>query len=451
MILLTLLFSPAFSQMTKIFGKAETAIGYMIKLKTFSDYLSMTEQQISECVIQPDGSFLLETDLSFTKMCILVIGFQKTEIYLEPGKSYELLIAYNHGNERITYVNTSKLDTKFINLPLDDLNNQIGDFNYQANNFLVKNFNRIYKNRDKNIINDFNTEIRQHFQNPSEYLTNYIDFRIASIEYNSGLKNRLTIFHNYFEGRDILYVNDEYMQFIRQLFENYLSAPNPYFDITQLRSEIFGKTDLEIIFSMFSKDPLLKNAALKELVLLNGLYELSFNPNVDKSTLCSAIEKIGQTSLFPKHKKIAFNLVRQLNYLQPGTKFPQDYLTQLKNKNFCKDLDKAIFINFFTLPCADCVREMDSIAGLFQKYSKEVQFVSIALNSTDDEVKKLVSVKKYSWQIFLATQAFELAEIYRIHSLPTYFLIDSNSKILMNPALVPWRGFSSAFGSVFEY
>ncbi len=451
-IFISLFISSTFGQMTRIYGKTENAAGYVISLKTYADYFSMTEQLLTESVVHEDGSFELTADLESIKLCILVIGFQRSEIYLEPGKTYHLSIRYNKKNEQITFVNKAYLDYNFVDLPLTDLNYQIGDFNSKTNDFLVKNFDRIYKRRDKKVIREFSDEIYQYYKNPTAYLKNYIDFRIASIAYSSGLKDRLAIQKDYFQDEFIFYENDEYAQFFHELFDKYLMKPNQYFEVQQLRTEIFRSADLELIFSILNNDPLLKDQELKELVFVKGLYELYFVPYSNKDALLFLIDELGQKTSFPNIEKIALNLQQQLNYLQEGTEFPEYFIEEI-NPSLDKEMlvEKLLFFNFFTVPCADCVREMDSIASLHERYSKDVVFISIALNVDKSEIEKLIKTKNYSWEIIRAKHPFKLAETYKIKSLPAYFLIDSKRKILLNPALVPWRGFSPSFKSVLKY
>ncbi len=447
-----LIISSSFGQSTKIYGTAENASGYEIKLKTYTDFFSMTEQLLSESVVQKDGSFELKTDLKATKLCFLVIGFQRAEIYLEPGRTYHLSINYDKRNEQITFVNKAYLNFNFVDLPREDLNNQIGDFNSKSNEFLVANFDRIYKRRDKKIIREFSNSIYQDFKNPSAFLKNYIDFRLASIEYSSGLKNRLEIQHDYFQNGIIFYENDEYVHAFNELFDKYLMNPNPYFEVQQLRNEIFGDANLERIFSALDNDPLLKDQEFKELVLLRSLYELYFVPASNKDAIVSLIDDLGQKTLFPSIDKIALNFIHQLTYLQPGAEFPKHEILDISLiQNEAMRAEKLIFFNFFTFPCAECMREMDSIASLHEKYSKQVLFISIALNVNESEIEQLIKAKKYAWKIIRATQPFILAETYKIKSLPSYFLIDSKRKILLNPALVPWKGFSPSFKSILKY
>ena len=218
------------AEVITLFGKAENAGSYTIKLKIYQDYLSMLEESLDECVVHPDGTFRLSAELNETRLALLSIGFQEALIYLEPGKSYELLVNYDKTREQITFVNKPYLQLQFRNLPSDDLNMQIAEFNSRADQFLIANFNRIFKSKNRMVINEFRKELEETFQNPSPYLNASIHYRLASIEYSSGLIEKAALYETYFKNHKIRYHHDEYMAFFRQFFENYLSEPNIYFN-----------------------------------------------------------------------------------------------------------------------------------------------------------------------------------------------------------------------------
>ncbi|PKP33787.1 MAG: hypothetical protein CVU00_09700, partial [Bacteroidetes bacterium HGW-Bacteroidetes-17] len=245
-----LIFSFVSGQETKIYGKVDNAVGYVIKLKTYSDFFSMKMKEVDECMVHQDGTFELKTTLQSTQIFILVIGFQKNEIYLEPNKTYKVFIKYNKSREQITFVNNPYLEYQFVDLPKDDLNNQISEFNFRADQFLVDNFDRIYKNKERKLIIDFGTEIKQLFNNPNGYLKVYIDFRLASLELNSGLINRESAYKTYMQNQPFYLQHDEYMRFFNQLLEKFLFAPNKYFDRSILIQKIYGNADLESILAL---------------------------------------------------------------------------------------------------------------------------------------------------------------------------------------------------------
>ncbi len=436
------------AQKTKIYGKVENANSYSFKLIKHTDFLSMLEEKVAEDLIDDHGNFSLEIELKSTHLFLLNIGFQKAEIYLEPGKSYELKVKYDPLKEQITFVNNAYLDFEILNSTKNELNHQIRVFDGEVNQFLIENFNKIYKYRNQKIINQFSEKIKAEFNDVMPFLKTYIDYRLASIEENSGLLNRKSISTAYFQNPEVFFENDEAMRFFNQAFDQYLLKPNLFFERSKLMQEIHTEANLESIYAMLDNDPLLHDQALKELALLKSLQELFYLPSANEKALLSLMNKVGQNALGPEIAKMANHLTKRLSYLRIGAQFPQEYEIELEDSS---SNGKDLFLHFFSLPCADCVREMDSISTLYQVYKKEVKFVSIALNSEKSALEKLLKAKQYSWEIVLSSESFKLAEIYDIKSLPSYFLINSDDEIIINPALKPWKGFSHAFESQYKH
>ncbi|PKP29995.1 MAG: hypothetical protein CVU00_14065 [Bacteroidetes bacterium HGW-Bacteroidetes-17] len=199
------------------------------------------------------------------------------------------------------------------------------------------------------------------------------------------------------------------------------------------------------------KDPLLVNPEFREMALLKILYDLYFIFSANHASILKLFGEIGTRSGNSYHAQIAKSLAQRLNYLQPGTKIPTYTLKDLEGNSFTipNQSNQATFIQFFTIPCNDCIREMDSIAVLYQHYAKDVQFVSVALNTPKNILNDLI--KKYPWYFVLTSDVFKIAEIYQMNTLPAYLLIDAKGVIRQNPALVPWMGFSQSFNSEFRH
>ncbi len=407
----------------------------------------MLEESLDECVVHPDGTFRLSAELNETRLALLSIGFQEALIYLEPGKSYELLVNYDKTREQITFVNKPYLQLQFRNLPSDDLNMQMAEFNSRADQFLIANFNRIFKSKNRMVINEFRKELEETFQNPSPYLNASIHYRLASIEYSSGLIEKAALYESYFKNHKIRYHHDEYMAFFRQFFENYLSEPNIYFNNQELLNAIYKGAGLKAVKSLLAKDVDVDDPILKELVLINGLRGLYFKAIKYQAEILSLLIEISKESTIAANKNIAENLVYQLSYLKPGTIAPNIELSDLNGNTFQLNAEnqKATFLHFFTFPCASCDQEMDSISVLYEMYKDRVDFVGVAINATVSNLKNFLSEKGYQWSFVLSENPFELAEIFQLNVLPSYILVDEKGIIKKNPALVPWEGFQGAF------
>lgn len=446
--ILSLLFSvSAVCATTNISGNVNNANGYTIRLKLYGDYISYLDKTVASTKINEDGTFSLDVDVKQIGLYKLAIGFQEAEIYLEPNETYKLRINYDPSMERITFVNRTYLNVELLQQKQEDLNIIIQEFNAYYNEFLSQNFNLIYRSKQKRLLDTLKNEINRRFINHSTFVANYIDYRIASIEQAAGFKNKEAIFNIYFMNKEILYGNIEYMYLFNDLFENYFQTPNMYFDSQHIQRLIHEQPDLNKVINFLANDPLLKNQQIRELVLIKALTQLFYVSGMNQKNILNLLDEIKKASNFPVHVDIIKNIYHKLTYLSSGTKMPEISLLDL-NGNLHKLEEysgKYIFMSFFTLPCDECMRELDSLASIFPNYEAVVEFVSVAYELTSKDLQLLKSNKAYKWNFMIPAMRFRMAEILRLKSLPDYILIDPKGTILAYPAIFPNRSFGATF------
>ncbi len=446
--ILSLLFSVSvFCTNTNISGVVNNANGYTIGLKVYGDYISYLEKTVASTIINEDGTFSLDLNLAQTGLYKLVIGFQEAEIYLEPNEKYQLSINYDPTKERIIFVNKTYLEVKLLRGEEEILNNNIRAFNAYYNDFLSRNFNLIYRGKQRRLLDTLESEINRRFTNNSTFVANTINYRIATLEQAAGFKNRIAIFNTYFKNKDILYGNLEYMNLFNDFYKNYLQTPNRFFNSQVVQGEIHHQADLAKVIDYLENDPLLSNQQIRELVLIKGLTELYYAPGINQENILSLYNELRESTNFPVHIEIIKNIYHQLTYLKAGTKMPEINLIDLQG-NIHKPEEyygKYIFMSFFTLPCDECMRELDSLANIFPKYKSEVEFISVAYELTSEDLQLLKRNKAYKWNFMIPAKRFRLAELLRLRSLPDYILIDPNGTILAYPAIFPNRSSDASF------
>ncbi|MCP4552948.1 MAG: TlpA family protein disulfide reductase [Bacteroidetes bacterium] len=446
--ILSFLFSMSvFCTNTNISGVVSNANGYTIGLKVYGDYISYLEKTVASTIINEDGTFSLDLNVTQTRLYKLVIGFQEAEIYLEPNEKYQLSINYDPTKERITFVNKTYLEVELLRGDEETLNDNIRTFNAYYNDFLSQNFNLIYRGKQRRLLDTLKSEINRRFTDNSTFVANTINYRIAILEQAAGFKNRVAIFNTYFKNKDILYGSIEYMILFNDFYKNYLQTPNKFFNSQVIQGGIHHQAGLAKVIDYLANDPFLSNQQIRELVLIKELIELYYVPGINKENILSLYNELRESTNFPVHIEIIKNIYHQLTYLKAGTKMPEINLIDLQGNihKLEEYYGKYIFMSFFTLPCDECMRELDSLASIFPKYKSEVEFISVAYELTSEDLQLLKSNKAYKWNLMIPAKRFRLAELLRLRSLPDYILIDPNGTILAYPAIFPNRSSDASF------
>lgn len=89
---------------------------------------------------------------------------------------------------------------------------------------------------------------------------------------------------------------------------------------------------------------------------------------------------------------------------------------------------KAVFLNFWGTWCPPCRAEYPSIQKLYEAKKGKVQFVLIAMQDQEEQVKKFLQENQYTTPVYLATSP--IAEKMLPKSFPTTYLLDPNGRIL---------------------
>ncbi len=86
-----------FAQKTTLSGTAISAESQVIRVLAFDDFISEKIITLGESRISDDGSFLIEFELKDTICAYLDINYQRSDIFLEPGKSYSIEVEIQPG------------------------------------------------------------------------------------------------------------------------------------------------------------------------------------------------------------------------------------------------------------------------------------------------------------------------------------------------------------------
>ncbi|MFZ4930257.1 TlpA family protein disulfide reductase [Chryseobacterium sp. Mn2064] len=98
--------------------------------------------------------------------------------------------------------------------------------------------------------------------------------------------------------------------------------------------------------------------------------------------------------------------------------------TNLKNFK-----DKGLFLNFWGTWCPPCRKEWPSIQKLYDSRKDNVDFVLIAMNDKEDDIRKFLKENNYTVPVYIAQSPISEKILPRV--FPTTFLLDKNGRILI--------------------
>jgi thiol-disulfide isomerase/thioredoxin len=430
-----------------ITGTAPGAELKRITLITNSDQITFLEIPLAEGVVDSTGKFSFNIDISETSLVTVSIDFHKAELFLEPGKSYQIRIApmrYEDYTEVNPFIQSQKLTLEWDQTDASELNTVLAKFNAIHSSFLMDHFNALYRDRNKTVLDSFRLTVSREFgEVTNKYFIDYRTYKIASLEQLTRYYNPQTIAYKYFSAAPILYSNVEYMEFFNNYFSKYITSASNTLRKLDYNAILKTQDPYMAMMKALNADTLLKKEPLRELVMLKGLMELYNSGIYNQEEVLKTITAVAEKSKFAENKNIATNLEKILTRLKPGAVAPGFSLLDQNQKIVKLETlkGKPIVLNFWTTYCEGCLAEMDMIKPIYDKFGNRVHFVSIAADKYYSKMLYFINLKKeYVWNFLHIGDQSEVLKEYDVRSYPLFVLIDRDGKIVKYPAELPSKG-----------
>jgi peroxiredoxin len=447
-ILLALFLSPLAgnSQNTVITGTAPGAEGKTIKVIKFADLVTYLEETIASATIDSSGNFTLTFDPKETIYTIIAIDFHRSDLYIEPGKTYNLKIepmVYDESVEINPFIQSQTLNMNMINPGLNELNIWITDYNQKYDQYLLDHFNILYLERSKPALDTFRMTINALFtQVDIPYFRNYVVYKTAGLVQLARAMNQYQLAKTYFTGKPILYNNVEYMRFFNNFYAKYLQTSNILrkVDFTAL---LKGPQPYKNMLKAMAPDTLIRDAQLRELVLLKGLMEI-FYDNADlQENVITAIAEATLECTAEENRGVATDMMKRMSKLRSGTIAPEFGLPDRNHKKVTlKEFrGKPVLLNFWTTYCQGCLTEMEMMGAMYSKYKDRAGFISISADRDFIKMQYFLKMKpNFNWTFLHLDNQSDLLVDYDVRSYPLFVLIDKKGNIYKYPAPLPSEG-----------
>ncbi len=444
LIILSLLLSlPSFCAMTSVKGTISGVSSGKVRLLTYQDMISYKKRTLATCEIGSDGQFSFSVDLSETTYALIDYNFQQLELFLQAGMDYQLTLKPEDNASSQVYYDRPSLDILILEEEDPGINTPISEVNVLYNDFLLDHAQLLQSPSRKEKVGVLVGQLEALAEEGADpYLSNYIRYKIASLEMFFRLKGNDKLAAEYLTDQPVLYGNVEYMDFFHLYFEKYLLTNNSYLPFSKTSSLINGNSSLSGILAEFMKDPVLRDTRLAELVLLAGIKDMAVTPGFKMERITFILDEVIKSSPYPENRLIAKNLKERLEWMKPGTDAPAFELADVSGKlrHLSDYRGKYLYLGFINLYNPPSLAEVNQLADIYQDFKDRINFASILLDELKPGWNQIVHDYRMNWDLLLAGGNVDLIEKYGAMAPPLFVLISPQGKIVRYPAPNPSEG-----------
>ena len=434
---ISLLFANASKDSISIRGLGSYYKNATIELLMIDDYITHKEVVLQSQKIDSTGYFEFKFKNIPTQKLVIRSKKNISYLYVQPDGNYLITLPEKNEYDEKN-VNGNYVDVVFYQLDSTDINfkilkfdrwleRELGEF-YHLKKLKSEEYEKKYsdlkKRADALIKKDTNLFYLYH-----------VKFSFAEMDDLEAVSSSLRIqnYLKWFHKLPVYFRNDTYMNYFKVFYENqFVYLKNSVKD--DLYSSVINRSP-SLAMKALDDEETLKNIQVRELALLQLLYEQCYEKRYPKTNLIFMLDSIRLRSKFNEHRKIAGNIIDRVTELSVGSRFPDFKLfSQLGDSISNATLEgKHVYLHFFNANDENCLKELQPLEKLYNTYGEFVHFISIQVSS-----EKAVQTKlNLPWPVIQLSEDDSFIKIAKIKIFPMYILLDATGNIVVNPALKP--------------
>lgn len=426
-----------FAQNVKIEGNVNKP-NSMIRLLTYNDMLTYEQTQLFMTNSDNNGNFLITADIDDITMAQIAVDLERVDILLKPNSEYKIKINIPEQNNHLSYFERPAPSMEIVQSNDDGLYYQYHVSNVVIDDFLLNNFNSLYRGRKMSLLDSLNAELERDLgEIKSDFVKDNITYRIASIQMMLDNDNAKKVVNQYFNDKEILYSNPAYMSLFQEIFTNYLSAK--LYNPSELRNMLYADSDVFYKYIMEKDVFLSENKDLADLILSSNLRRMYYEMPDDKERMLVHLNYLKNKVVNAKNQKVISDIIKQMNHLSFNTAAPSFSLKDKDQKtvNLSDYKDELVLLQFVNRNHPMAAHQFEMLDEMHRQWQDTIQIMTIATQESFEDFVGLFENKNYDWNLLNLGDDILLLEKYNIKTFPDYVIIGKNSTVGMAPAPSP--------------
>lgn len=439
-------------------GTAKAYANYNLIIEYTQNFITGEKTELQRFSVKKNGDFTVSFEVEDVTKINIKLGANQGFMFVKPGYEYEIVLPpfspLQPEDQLNPFFVPEELNIGILNTDPDNLNQTIQHFDEHFNILFNKNIRNIIIGKNTKKIDQIINETDSLFPTiDSSWLFNY---KLYTYQYLEALKPKSklrTITTKYFSDGKIGYNNPAYWIAFNSTYKNFFYQ---YLKIDigdSLKARINKKAGFTALVNTLSQDSIFRNKNLSELIILKAIYDAFYSKNYDNYYLLDIANQASNESVSEINKDIAEGIYNKINKLQIGTQAPDfelPTLTKRKSKTLNNFKGKFVYLNFASTNNYACKKDFQVLQTMSKVYKKDLQIVTILIDTDFDAAEQYVTKNKFDWTILQFNQNGKVLYDYNVKAYPTYYLIDPKGNILLSPAPAPEEDFSAIFSETFN-
>lgn len=430
--------------------------GKAVSLYHNTDMLTMVEEQMDKTVITDNNHFELNAYSNYPTLVTLQIENYSQSFFVEPGREYEVYVPafdWDLDEKKNVFLDPEVLPLEFLNMPVDDLNALISNYEMVVAQYMTEHQNRFDArfHPKKRYFDSLVAEVNKRAPDTrNEYFNRYKRYQLASLKFSLRFDSRKHMVQEYIKNQPVLYYDDNYMTLFTTLFANSVSKGTKLLPAWQLGGWV-QDLKVKVFLDSLGVDSLLRNEQVRELVALQALQEAYYQGNYyDPDRVIEMLRLVGQQSKFSEHKVLAERIANHLHQQACGAEVPSFTLPDVDKEMVCLDSmrGKWVYLSFVRSGDPNCIGELETMAHFKDSVyaqCKNVEFVTVCCDREPQKMYHLLrntkKGKRYTWTWLHFDGNYQLLEHYGVAAYPHFVLINPEGQLQYAVTPAPGTGF----------
>lgn len=440
-------------QVVSIHGMAMDYAGKMLSFYTYREPVSRQQTKLATTTIGPDGFFKITFPAPLTIEVYADLEKFRGTLVVESGANYEIILP-PFSPRTVQEAASPYFEPQLYWLGIKET--KPTEINFLVRAFLTE-YNRelsvhtmdIYQRKSVDTAKAIIGRLEKSFPAGKDVYLNLLKlYSFAELEFATAQTDKDQVIQKYFASREIALAHSAYQRLFSTLFSDFLMIKSQ--DIRQKNLYIPAyRGDFIGFVNILKKEGYHQDIA--ELVAVKCFYDGYYSGKFSKKLMIKGIKDALDQTESQKLKEVLPAIIVKIDQLQEGSPAPALQLRNQENvKASLSSKGKFVYLVFFRGDSKACRAELDSLVAIHKKLNTILTVVPVSLDQNFSTATKLWAEKKYPWNLVTTTDPEKTRSDFEIKSLPAFYLISPDMRLLLSPALAPSHDFEGLFLRIYR-